>query len=191
MTNQSVISAQKEERGKNGTQIKSSAGEKIGNVKVEIKEEADILSCDNDSPERRAELFSPRREVVEIVTRVRKTFTCDKCNKEYDRLNRLQLHKESMHGNPNREKRVLGPSKALGLMRRTVVLQKEAPERLAPRLTQTPTSTPTPTPTPRLIPRPPSNPSPWHALLSQAARHFRTEDAETIRKIRMKLPPAK
>ena len=185
MRNQS----KKEEKEKDQTQIKSSAGDKIGNVKVEIKEEADILSCDNDSPERRAELFSPRREVVEIVTRVRKTFTCDKCNKEYDRLNSLQLHKESVHGNPNREKRVLGPSKALGLMRRTVVLQKEAPERLAPRLTQTPTSTSTPTQ--RLIPRPPSNPSPWHALLSQAARHFRTEDAETIRKIRTKLPPAK
>ena len=183
MRNQS----KKEEKEKDQTQIKSSAGDQIGNVKVEIKEEADILSCDNDSPERRAELFSPRREVVEIVTRVRKTFTCDKCNKEYDRLNRLQLHKESVHTQPNREKRVLGPSKALGLMRRTVVLQKEAPERLAPRLTQTPTSTSTP----RLIPRPPSNPSPWHALLSQAARHFRTEDAETIRKIRMKLPPAK
>ena len=183
MRNQS----KKEEKEKDQTQIKSSAGDKIGNVKLEIKEEGDILSCDNDGPERREKLFSPRNELVEVVTRVRKTFTCDKCNKEYDRLNRLQLHKESVHAQPNREKRVLGPSKALGLMRRTVVLQKEAPERLAPRLTPTPTSTPTP----RLIPRPPSNPSPWHALLSQAARHFRTEDAETIRKIRTKLPPAK
>ena len=41
MRNQS----KKEEKEKDQAQIKSSAGDMIGNVKLEIKEEGNILSC--------------------------------------------------------------------------------------------------------------------------------------------------
>ena len=60
--------------------------------------------AEENSPERREE-----------------TFSCNKGNKEFNTLKRLQVHKEWPHAKPNRQKRVLGPSKALGSMRRTVV----------------------------------------------------------------------
>ena len=166
------------------TQITKSAGGRIGNLKLAIEEkgEGNFWSCDDISPERRAKLYSPTKGQTEIITEAKKTFTCDKCNKEYNTLNRLQFHKVCEHEKPNSqagvrrdEKQVLGrPYSGRSMMRTVKVLRKEDPPVLE---------------TSNL--RPPPNPSPWHALLSQAARHFRTEDAETIRKIKRKLLPAK
>ena len=165
-------------------QTKKSAEERIRSLKLAIEEktEGNIWSCDDISPERRAILFSPTNGQTKITTEVKKTFTCDKCNKEYNTLNRLQFHKVCEHekqirqdGVRREEKRVLGRPYSGRSMTRTVkVLRKEDPPIVE-------TSNP----------RPPPNPSPWHPLLSQAARHFRTEDAETIRKIKMRLPPEK
>ena len=159
------------------TQIKIPAGESmIGNVRLETKEDTEESGLFSDSrPECRGKLFSPRNDPTEMFTAVKKTFTCDKCNKEYNTLNRLEFHKVCEHEKPNKharvgnEKRVLGRS---GKSVRTVVLRKE--DSLVNETS-----------------RPPPKSSPWHALLSQAARHFRTEDAQAIRKIRMKLPPEK
>ena len=176
--------------------MKSAAGDRIGNVKVEMKEETEgnILFV----PETKEKLFSPRKELVKIITEVKKI--SDKGKKECNTLNRLQLHKESSLAKPTRgeddvrrreEKKVVGRSKRSTM--RTVVLRKEDPAVRMERLKRF-EATFKPRPSSKLeVPSSKfqvgsSNSSPWQALLSQAARHFRTEDAETIRKMRMKMP---
>ena len=111
---------------------------------------------------------SIRREKIDAA--VQTAFASN--NKDSNTLNRLQLVKESenkKHKRQDAEKQVVRPS---GRLLRTVVLRKEDPLEI-----------------PRSKSRSPRNPSPWHELLSQASRHFRTEDAETIQKIRKKIPP--
>ena len=145
-----------------GTQrIKPTDKSIAGDLKLDIQEEGNVSFVPADLP-------SQRREKIDAA--VQTAFASN--NKDSNTLNRLQLVKESenkKHKRQDAEKQVVRPS---GRLLRTVVLRKEDPLEI-----------------PRSKSRSPGNPSPWHELLSQASRHFRTEDAETIQKIREKIPP--
>ena len=147
------------------TQRIKSTDKSIGDLKVVIQEEGNVSFVPGGAL---ADLPSQRREKIDAA--VQTAFASN--NKDSNTLNRLQLVKESenkKHKRQDAEKQVVRPS---GRLLRTVVLRKEDPLEI-----------------PRSKSRSPRNPSPWHELLSQASRHFRTEDAETIQKIRKKIPP--
>ena len=148
-----------------GTQRIKSTDKSIGDLKVDIQEEGNVSFVPGGAL---ADLPSQRREKIDAA--VQTAFASN--NKDSNTLNRLQLVKESenkKHKRQDAEKQVVRPS---GRLLRAVVLRKEDPLEI-----------------PRSKSRSPRNPSPWHELLSQASRHFRTEDAETIQKIREKIPP--
>ena len=148
-----------------GTQCIKSTDKTIGDLKLDIQEEGNVSFVPGGAL---ADLPSQRREKIDAA--VQTAFASN--NKDSNTLNRLQLVKESenkKHKSQDAEKQVVRPS---GRLLRTVVLRKEDPLEI-----------------PRSKSRSPRNPSPWHELLSQASRHFRTEDAETIQKIRKKIPP--
>ena len=147
-----------------GTQCIKSTDKTIGDLKLDIQE-GNVSFVPGGAL---ADLPSQRREKIDAA--VQTAFASN--NKDSNTLNRLQLVKESenkKHKRQDAEKQVVRPS---GRLLRTVVLRKEDPLEI-----------------PRSKSRSPGNPSPWHELLSQASRHFRTEDAETIQKIRKKIPP--
>ena len=148
-----------------GTQRIKSTDKSIGDLKLDIQEEGNLSFVPGGAL---TDLPSQRREKIDAA--VQTAFASN--NKDSNTLNRLQLVKESenkKHKRQDAEKQVVRPS---GRLLRTVVLRKEDPLEI-----------------PRSKSRSPGNPSPWQELLSQASRHFRTEDAETIQKIRKKIPP--